>query len=127
HEPPRPITVSADPEGVGRILDNLLSNAIKFSPPGSTVRIAVGMSDDEATGWVEVTDEGPGIPEADRAKLVRRYARLAAQPTGGEPSSGLGLSIAQRLAEMMQGDLICAPPKTGGATFRLLLPAARLH
>jgi two-component system, sensor histidine kinase and response regulator len=125
HEPRQPVAVSADPEGLGRILDNLLSNAIKFSPPGSAVNVTVSASDDESTGAVEVTDEGPGIPEVDRAKLFRRYARLTAQPTGGEPSSGLGLSIAKRLAEMMRGDLACHPPDAGGATFRLRLNAAK--
>jgi two-component system sensor histidine kinase/response regulator len=125
HEPGREVPVSADPEGVGRILDNVLSNAIKFAPRGSAVNVTVSMSADDSTGAVEVTDEGPGIAEKDRAKLFRRYARLSAQPTGGEPSSGLGLSIAKRLAEMMRGDLACDPSGAGGATFRLRLTAAK--
>jgi two-component system sensor histidine kinase/response regulator len=125
HEPGREVPVSADPEGVGRILDNVLSNAIKFSPRGSAVNVTVSKSADDSMGAVEVTDEGPGIAEKDRAKLFRRYARLSAQPTGGEPSSGLGLSIAKRLAEMMRGDLACDPSGAGGATFRLRLTAAK--
>jgi two-component system sensor histidine kinase/response regulator len=125
HEPRQPVAVSADPAGVGRILDNLLSNAIKFSPPGSAVNVTVSVSDDDSAGVVEIADEGPGIPAVDREKMFRRYARLSAQPTGGEPSSGLGLSIAKRLAEMMRGELTCDPPDAGGATFRLRLSGAK--
>jgi two-component system sensor histidine kinase/response regulator len=125
HQPSQEVAVSADPEGVGRILDNVLSNAIKFAPRGSAVNVTVSASADDSMGTVEVTDEGPGVAEADRAKLFRRYARLSAQPTGGEPSSGLGLSIAKRLAEMMRGDLVCDPPGPGGATFRLRLLGAK--
>lgn len=123
HEPGREVEASADPEGLGRILDNLISNAVKFSPPGERVTVTVEANDDEGTTFVEIRDGGPGIPQADREKLFRRYARLTARPTAGEPSTGLGLSIAKRLAEMMKGDLVCEPPGAGGAVFRLRLPA----
>jgi len=124
HEPGHEVAASADSEGLSRILDNLISNAVKFSPPGERVAVTVGANDDEETTFVEVRDDGPGIPAVDREKLFRRYARLTARPTAGEPSSGLGLSIAKRLAEMMKGDLVCEPPGDGGAVFRLRLPAA---
>lgn len=123
-DPGHEVDTSADPEGVGRILDNLISNAVKFSPPGERVTVTVSADDVEGATLVEVRDGGPGIPEADRERLFRRYSRLTARPTAGEPSSGLGLSISKRLAEMMKGDLICDPPGSSGATFRLRLPAA---
>ena len=124
HEPGHEVEASADPEGLGRILDNLISNAVKFSPPGERVTVTVEANLDEGTTFVEIRDGGPGIPQADREKLFRRYARLTARPTAGEPSTGLGLSIAKRLAEMMKGDLVCESPGAGGAVFRLRLPAS---
>lgn len=127
HDPGHAVEASADPEGVGRILDNLISNAVKFSPPGAQVKVTVEPEDENGVTFVEVRDGGPGIPEADREKLFRRYARLTARPTAGEPSTGLGLSIAKRLAEMMKGDLICKPPDSGGAIFRLQLPTGTKH
>ena len=93
-EPGHEVAASADPEGLGRILDNLISNGVKFSPPGERVTVTVGANADEETTFVEVRDDGPGIPAVDREKLFRRYARLTARPTAGEPSTGLvGLGV----------------------------------
>ena len=56
--------------------------------------------------------------------MFGRYARLSARPTGGEPSTGLGLSIARKLAQAMHGELICESEPGHGATFILRLPCA---
>ena len=55
--------------------------------------------------------------------MFRRYTRLSARPTGGEPSSGLGLSIVRKLVLAMQGNLICESTPGQGATFIIRLPA----
>jgi two-component system sensor histidine kinase/response regulator len=115
--------VQADPAALNQVLDNLLSNAIKFSPPGKQIRVAVCPS---GARYVEcqVQDEGPGFTENDKTRMFRRYARLSARPTGGEPSTGLGLSIVKKLVLAMQGELACESTPGNGATFTFRLPRA---
>jgi two-component system sensor histidine kinase/response regulator len=55
-------------------------------------------------------------------RMFRRYVRLSARPTGGEPSTGLGLSIVRKLVRAMKGELECESVPEQGATFRLRLP-----
>ena len=114
--------VFADASALDQVLDNLLSNALKFSPPGRriTVRVRVEAGNVEC----QVQDQGPGFTEEDKAKMFRRYMRLSARPTGGEPSSGLGLSIVRKLVLAMHGELLCESTPGQGTTFTIRLPAA---
>ena len=111
------------PTALNQVLDNLLSNAIKFSPPGKQIRLTVCPP---GVRFVEcqVTDEGPGFSPEDKTRLFRRYGRLSARPTGGEPSTGLGLSIVKKLVLAMQGELACESVQGQGATFAFRLPRA---
>jgi two-component system sensor histidine kinase/response regulator len=121
--PANGVLVQADSVALNQVLDNLVSNAIKFSPPGRHIRLTVCPPD---TRYVEcqVQDEGPGFSETDRTRMFRRYARLSARPTGGEPSTGLGLSITRKLVLAMQGGLACESTPGNGATFAFRLPRA---
>ena len=113
--------VEADAAALNQVFDNLLSNAIKFSPPGKQIRLTVCAPGDR---YVEcqVQDEGPGFTREDRARMFRRYGRLSARPTGGEPSTGLGLSIVRKLVLAMNGELACESTPGKGATFTFRLP-----
>jgi signal transduction histidine kinase/ligand-binding sensor domain-containing protein len=71
---------------------------------------------------IEIRDEGPGISADDQTKLFGKFARLSAQPTGGEHSTGLGLSIVKRLVEAMNGRVWCESELGKGATFIVELP-----
>jgi signal transduction histidine kinase len=71
---------------------------------------------------VEVADEGPGLSADDMQKLFGKFARLSAQPTGGEHSTGLGLSIVKKLVEAMGGRVWCESELGKGATFVVELP-----
>ena len=113
-------TVLADVSALGQVLDNLLSNAVKFSPAGRKIYVAIKTSDRYAE-W-SVQDEGPGFTPEDKAKMFRRYGRLSARPTGGEPSVGLGLSIVRKLVQAMNGELSCESEPGGGALFKVRLP-----
>ncbi|MCU0425095.1 MAG: sensor histidine kinase [Candidatus Kapabacteria bacterium] len=64
-----------------------------------------------------VQDEGPGFTDADKQRLFQKFARLSAQPTGGEHSTGLGLSISKRLVESMNGVIWCESEPERGARF----------
>ena len=88
-----------------QVLDNLVSNALKFSPPGKHIFVSVRSADHCAE--CAVRDEGPGFTAEDKARMFRRYGRLSARPTGGEPSTGLGLSIVRKLVQAMNGELAC--------------------
>lgn len=114
------VLVEADRAAFEQILDNLVSNALKFSPPGKTVRLVVGQAGER--GECRVIDEGPGFTESDKQQIFRRYRRLSARPTGGEPSTGLGLSIVKKLVQDMRGDLNFESTPGQGATFILTFP-----
>jgi signal transduction histidine kinase len=102
------------------VLDNLLSNAIKFSPFGSIVKVHTALTPEEVQ--ILVTDEGPGIRPDELPKLFGRFQRLSAQPTGGEKSTGLGLSIAKKYVETMNGRIWVASEPGKGATFAVAFP-----
>ena len=120
--PLTPAWVHADSKAAWRILDNLLSNAIKYSPPGSDIFVRMRNSPDGVI-W-EVQDQGPGLTEADMARLFQKFAKLSARPTCGESSTGLGLSIAKMLAINMGGTVECRSTHGQGATFALRLRTA---
>ncbi len=115
-------TVIVDAGIATEIIDNLISNAIKYSPIQK--RVFVRLLGDESVVRLEVQDEGPGISEEDKKRLFGKFARLSAQPTAGEHSTGLGLSIVKRLAEAMQGRVGCESVLGEGATFFVEFPRA---
>ncbi len=118
--PDQPVMAMADPTAVTQVLDNLVSNAIKFSPPNKTVFVSV--TEAEGIAQCIVRDEGPGFTALDKERMFRRYVRLSARPTAGEPSTGLGLSIVHKLVQAMQGELVCESVPGKGATFIVRLP-----
>ena len=110
----------ADRNATMQILDNLISNAVKYSPKDTTVHVRLATENDSVL--VAIKDEGPGLSAEDQDKLFRKFTRLTARPTGGESSTGLGLSIVKRLAEAMSGSVECYSVLGHGATFTLRLP-----
>jgi two-component system sensor histidine kinase/response regulator len=115
--------VRADHDALVQVLDNLISNAVKFSPPGKEVLVTVQQNANQME--CRVKDQGPGFTKEDRVRMFGRYARLSARPTAGEPTTGLGLSIAQKLTQAMSGELICESEPGQGAAFILRLPLER--
>lgn len=109
----------ADPFYLREVLDNLLSNAVKFTPPGPPTRCVRLVA---APGLLEVRDEGPGFTAEDQARAFTRFTRLSAKPTGGESTTGLGLSIVKTVVEAMGGTVELESAPGAGATFRLRLP-----
>jgi signal transduction histidine kinase len=71
-----------------------------------------------------VLDRGPGVNSHDQRRLFQRFVRLAARPTGGESSSGLGLALAKQDIEHMQGELWYEDRRGGGSVFAFELPVA---
>ncbi len=103
-----------------RILENLVNNAIKYSPHGTSVYITSAVVENAVL--IKVEDEGPGFSEADFESMFVRFSRLSAKPTGGEISTGLGLSLVKEMIESLGGTVSAANRETGGAVFTLTLP-----
>lgn len=97
-----PVTVCADRRRLQQVILNLLSNAVRFSPSGSTVSVTTQAGGDCTK--IHVTDRGPGIPKELLARLFVPFDRLGAD-AGREGGAGLGLVLARRLTEAMQGTL----------------------
>lgn len=109
---------------ISQAMDNLVNNAIKYSPFGSTVRVELGLRIVEGQDRVrvEVQDQGPGLTLEDLAQAFGPFQRLSAQPTGGEYSTGLGLSIVKQMVEMHDGWVWIESQPGQGATFLIELP-----
>jgi signal transduction histidine kinase len=92
-------------ELVSQALANLVDNATKYarSSPDGSPRIMVSARGDNGHVLLTVADNGPGIPAADRARVVERFVRLETSRT--EPGSGLGLSLASAVARLHGGEL----------------------
>jgi signal transduction histidine kinase/ligand-binding sensor domain-containing protein len=104
-----------DPDYAGQVFENLLSNAIKFSPPEKNVTVRLLKNNGKARA--EIIDEGPGLTDEDKKKVFGKFQRLSAKPTGGEQSTGLGLSIVKKYVEAMQGKVWCESVHGKGANF----------
>lgn len=113
------VTLAIDGPKITQVIDNLLSNAVKYSPPGSTIRVALATTADTCT--IAVRDEGPGIPEAERDRLFKDFSRLSAKPTGGEKSTGLGLAICRKIVEAHHGTVSAHNLPDRGSEFKVTL------
>jgi signal transduction histidine kinase len=118
---PVPAVVLVDSSIIVQVLENLVSNAMKYSPPGKNIFVRLKKQAQGAR--VEVQDEGPGLSAEDQKKLFGKFARLSAKPTGGEHSTGLGLSIVKKMVEAMNGKVWCESELGRGATFIVEFPA----
>lgn len=114
------IIVQGDSYSLLQIFDNLVSNAIKYSPLGTTITLVLGLREDRVQ--FTVRDQGPGLSELEQTKLFGKFVRLSPRPTGGEHSTGLGLSIVKRLVEMMHGRVWCESSVGAGCQFHFTLP-----
>jgi|GEM_PF-3870976 len=92
-----------DQQMLTRILDNLVSNASKFSTKGKSIYLLVWSAEQYLN--FSVRDEGPGISVEDQKKMFKKFQKLSAQPTNGECSTGLGLSIVKVILEKLNGSI----------------------
>lgn len=145
--PDNELLITTDVIKTREVIDNILSNAIKYSPAQTNVQICVQpilrtpdpllfelehnhTSTTRDTGFLKPTDvipepvirilirdEGPGLSKDDQKLLFQRFTRLTPTPTGGESSTGLGLSIVKKLVEVMHGSIYCESEQGKGSTF----------
>ena len=115
------IAVDADETRLRQVMDNLLANAAAHSPEGGTIRVRVARADGDAT--VSVSDEGPGIPAADRERIFERFYRLDEARGRARGGAGLGLAIVRRLVDL-HGGRVWADDAERGATLIFQIPVA---
>lgn len=109
------VVASLDRSLIVQIIDNLLSNAIKFS--NHNTKVHVSLKEENQAIRFEIEDEGPGILKEDIPRLFQKFQKLHAQPTDGESSTGLGLSIVKKYVEAMKGKVWCESEYGKGAKF----------
>jgi signal transduction histidine kinase len=116
--PGEPIPADADPERLGQIVANLVENALKYARGSVLVevgRTALGVE-------VRVSDDGPGIPADERARVFERL--YTARPVAGRPvGTGIGLAIVRELAHAMGGTARCDAVDGRGAVFTVTIAA----
>ena len=115
---PTDLSARFDPKWTTEALYNLVDNAVKYTPTDGSVTLrAVGY---ELFCRIDVTDTGPGIPEAEQAKIFQRFYRSPA--VSGEEGVGIGLYLARQIAAGQGGYLKVTSRPGEGSTFSLFLP-----
>lgn len=100
------------------LLRNLLDNAVRYTPHGTSVRVSIGT--EQGLTFLSVSDDGPGIPEAERGRVLERFYRLMGTQASG---SGLGLSIVKRIAEIHGATLSLTTSREGkGLNVKITFP-----
>lgn len=105
----QPVLVQGDKDLLGQVVANLIENALRHTPAGSTIRLALSETGDKAT--LSVTDNGPGIPQAEHALVLRRLYRLERSRT--TPGNGLGLALAAAVADLHDATLVLSDAAPG--------------
>ncbi|MFI5363123.1 MAG: ATP-binding protein [Elusimicrobiota bacterium] len=108
----------ADERLIERLLHNLVANALKFTPRGGHVIVSAAMSGDQLVLAVE--DDGPGIPEGQRAAIFERFRQL--DSAGPKSGFGLGLSICAKIVKLHRGVIWVEPGSAAGSRFVARLP-----
>jgi two-component system, OmpR family, phosphate regulon sensor histidine kinase PhoR len=114
--------VWADEEAFGQILDNLIDNAVKYTPEGGEIRI--GWRSDREQVYLEVSDNGIGIPEHDLPRIFERFYRVDKARSREMGGTGLGLSIVKHLVQALHGGVSATSRVGEGSTFTVRLPRA---
>ena len=117
--------IVGDRSRLEQVMTNILGNAIKYTPDGGFIRVSAGTEGDNV--WMEVSDNGIGIPEKDRERIFERFYRVDKARSRESGGTGLGLSIAREIVQRHHGTLALANHVGPGTTIRLTLPIAQGH
>lgn len=112
--------IIGDRQRLEQVMMNILGNAIKYTPNGGHIRVTAGVAGEHV--WMEVADDGIGIPEKDREHIFERFYRVDKARSRESGGTGLGLSIAKEIVERHNGTIRLAPHRGSGTTVRLTLP-----
>lgn len=119
--PQQAVEISADSDRIHLVIDNLLSNAVKYSPAQGTIRIDACR--DQRAAKLEVSDEGPGIPAAERERIFEAFYRCASSRDDTRiRGTGIGLSVVYECVQAHGGIIEVEDNDGGGTCFRITLP-----
>ena len=124
YDPPESLPlIVGDRSRLEQVMMNVIGNAIKYTPDGGHIHITAGSTED--TVWMEVSDDGIGIPEKDRERIFDRFYRVDKARSRESGGTGLGLSIAREIVNRHHGTIALAPHAGQGTTVRLTLPISQ--
>ena len=115
--------VTGDRGRLEQVMMNILGNAIKYTPDGGKIDVTAGAG--ARSIWVEVSDNGIGIPEKDRERIFERFYRVDKARSRESGGTGLGLSIAKEIVDRHGGTILVADRPGPGTTIRLTLPISQ--
>jgi len=120
-EAPHGLTVHGDVTSLQLMLRNLVDNAVRYTQAGGMVTVATGSG--AGSVWVAVSDNGVGVPPAERQKIFDRFHRGANEQAVGVSGSGLGLAIVRQIAELHGAEVLLDDgPKGRGLSVRVIFP-----
>ena len=124
YDPPESLPlIVGDRSRLEQVMMNVIGNAIKYTPDGGHIHITAGSTED--TVWMEVSDDGIGIPEKDRERIFDRFYRVDKARSRESGGTGLGRSIAREIVSRHHGSIALAPHPGQGTTVRLTLPISQ--
>ena len=112
--------IMGDRGRIEQVMLNVLGNAVKYTPDGGHIRVTAGTAGERV--WMEVADDGIGIPKADRGRIFERFYRVDKARSRESGGTGLGLSIATEIVQRHSGTLSLVDRDGPGTTVRLELP-----
>jgi signal transduction histidine kinase len=113
------VFVMLDTDRFSRIIQNLANNAMRYNPKGTQVTVSLMIQDDKVL--IDFSDDGIGIPDQLAAMIFKPFVRADDSRNSRTGGSGLGLSIARKIAKAHGGDLVLLSG-SGGSNFRITLP-----
>ena len=117
--------IEGDRNRLEQVMMNIIGNAIKYTPDGGHIKVTAGVTKDGKQVWMDVWDDGIGIPEESRGRVFERFYRVDKARSRESGGTGLGLSIAQEIVQRHRGALTLPPHDGPGTTVRLELPIAQ--
>ena len=118
--PENDIYVMMDVEHFSRIIQNLTDNAVRYNPEGTTITVSLTVQNKMVV--IDFGDDGVGIPEHLAQDIFKPFVRVDDSRNSKTGGSGLGLSIAKKIAQLHGGDLVLCKDINKGCTFRITIP-----
>lgn len=122
-QPDEPLLIMGEPNRLNSVMSNMLSNAVKFTQPGGLISISVDWDDEQVT--ISVSDNGPGIPQDELARVFEHLFRgriNVEDPDNPIDGTGLGLALSKTVIEQHGGRIWVTSDKSQGSTFSFSLP-----
>lgn len=114
------VYVMADPSSITEVLNNLIGNAIKYTGRGGKIHVSLTLESQKVR--IDISDNGPGIPNELHSKLFTKFYRAERSLIAGTKGTGLGLFISRTIIELQNGEIGILPSDGEGSTFYFTLP-----